>query len=82
MKYMTGEDIEEGDEVLIRGGADYIPGVVVKVLVPGGDDVQSWAQPKGGVLIEGGRLGLTLTERPEQDPELTFVRRAPGKDGT
>lgn len=73
MRYSTGEEIHEGDEVRMEGRDQ--PGRVVKIVLPGTPDAESWSAPNGGILIEGGGLGLSLTTHPENDPELIFVRR-------
>lgn len=76
MKCFSGEDVREGDVVLIRKNDVDALGVVEKVLAPDGIDARESHTPNGGVLISGGGLDLSITEKPETDPELIFVSRA------
>lgn len=65
----------EGDIVTIRGAGKSVEGVVLKVLLPDTPDAYGWAAPNGGALIEGGDLGLSVTESLETDEDVLFVRR-------
>ena len=76
MKYMSGIEVMEGDVVAVNycGPAE---GVVLKVILPNTPDAEEWTSPDGGVLIEGGGLGLFVTA-PEDEEDIVFVRRAAG----
>ena len=76
MKYKSGIEVIEGDVVAIRCTGRSVEGVVLKVILPNTPDAHAWAAPKGGVLIEGGGLGLSVTESLENDEDVIFVRRA------
>jgi hypothetical protein len=76
MKYMSGIEVMDGDVVAIRRTDQSTEGVVRKVILPNTPDARSWAAPNGGVLIEGGGLGLSVTESLENDEDVVFVRRA------
>jgi len=75
MKYSSGTDVQEGDEVRIKHRGYDEPGTVVQIIVPDTSDAKTWGAPEGGVLIEGGGLGLSLTTNLEKDPDVVFVRR-------
>jgi hypothetical protein len=78
MRYFNGKEVKTGDVVTVdRQGGVNIPAVIVKVLRPHTKDALDWQMPAGGVLIEGGGLGLFVNGRLEKDPEIKFVRRAP-----
>jgi hypothetical protein len=79
MKYMNGIEVMEGDVVAIRREDGFIEGVVLQVLLPNTPDADAWSSPNGGVMIEGGGLGLSITESLENDEEVVFVRRADSK---
>lgn len=79
MKYMNGIEVMEGDVVAIRREDGFIEGVVLQVLLPNTPDADAWSSPDGGVMIEGGGLGLSITESLENDEEVVFVRRASSK---
>jgi len=74
MRYSTGQDICEGDEVWLEGRG--MPGRVVKVVLPGTLEARDWAAPDGGVLIEREELGLALATHPERDHNLVLIRRS------
>ncbi|HYV48996.1 MAG TPA: hypothetical protein VFA20_29250 [Myxococcaceae bacterium] len=74
MRYSTGQDIREGDEVWLEARA--MPGMVVKVVLPGTLEAREWAAPDGGVLIEREELGLALATHPERDHNLVLIRRS------
>ena len=76
MRYKDGTEVCEGDEVLIRSAGRMLPGRVVKVVLPGTSHALALSAPNGGVLIEGAGLGMSLTERVEDDDEVVFVRRS------
>jgi hypothetical protein len=65
----------EGDIVVIRSAGNSVEGVVLKVLLPNTPDAYGWAAPNGGVLIEGGNLGLSVSESLETDEDVVFARR-------
>lgn len=75
MKYKNGVEVREGDIVLIAHGRGAEQGVVRKVLLPGTQDALDWSAPDGGVLIEGGGLGLSVSASLEDDEDVVFVRR-------
>jgi len=76
MTYMDGTEVREGDVVLIDGKA----GVIRKIIRPGTTDADSWSSPDGGILIEGGGLGLSVTKSLEHDKCVVFVRRGAEDD--
>jgi hypothetical protein len=76
MKYKSGIEVAEGDVVAIRDADRWVEGVVLKVILPSTPDAHAWAAPNGGVLIEGGGLGLSVTASLENDEDVVFVRRA------
>ena len=78
-KYRSGLDVVEGDVVAVLHDGEFVEGVVLKVILPNTPDAEAWASPNGGVLIEGGGLGLFVTATPEDDEDLVFVRRANDK---
>ena len=78
MKYQTGIEVNEGDIVAVRHGSSAVEGVVRKLILPKTVDPSNWSAPEGGVLIEGGGLGLSLTKSLEDDEDVSFVRRADG----
>ncbi len=79
MKYKSGIEVIEGDVVAIRGAERWLEGVVLEVILPSTPDAHAWSAPNGGVLIEGGGLGLSVTESLENDEDVVFVRRANSK---
>ena len=76
MKYTSGIEVMEGDVVAIEHTGGPIEGVVLKVILPNTPDARAWAAPNGGVVIEGGGLGLSVTESLENDEDVVLVRRA------
>lgn len=76
MKYKSGIEVIEGDIVAIRRDGRSMEGVVLRVILPNTPDAHTWAAPNGGVLIEGGGLGLSVTESLDNDEDVVFVRRA------
>jgi hypothetical protein len=79
MKYKSGIEVIEGDVVAIKGTDRWVEGVVLKGILPNTPDAHDWAAPHGGVLIEGGGLGLSVTESLENDDDVIFVRRGNSK---
>jgi hypothetical protein len=77
MTYFSGEEVREGDEVMMRSGDEQRAGVVVKLILAGSAEAEDWSAPEGGVLIEGGGLGLSLTANLERDADVVLVRRGP-----
>lgn len=75
MTYFSRDEVLEGDEVLLWSGDAQRAGVVVKIIQAGSAEAEDWAAPEGGVLIEGGGLGLSLTTHPERDADVVLVRR-------
>jgi hypothetical protein len=76
MTYKDGTEVREGDVVLIRHTDSSFRGVVSKLIRPGTIDAGDWSAPEGGVLIEGGGLGLSVIKSLEQDEDVVFVSRA------
>jgi hypothetical protein len=72
MRYRDGTEVCEGDVVAVYREH----GVVKKVILPATKDASDWSLPEGGVLIEGGGLGLFTTASLEQDEDVDFVSRA------
>jgi hypothetical protein len=75
MKYFSGEEVQEGDEVQMWRDGSYLPGVVIEIVAPGSPAAETWSAPEGGVVIEGCGLGLSITTSLENDSELVLVRR-------
>ncbi len=78
-KYMSGIEVMEGDVVAVHHNREAVEGVVLKVILPNTPDAEEWESPNGGVLIEGGGLGLFVQIHPEDAEDIVFVRRANGK---
>ena len=78
MKYMSGIEVMEGDVVAVHLGGVSAEGVVLKVIVPNTPDAEEWDLADGGVLIEGGGLGLFVTAHLADDEDIDLVRRAAG----
>ena len=79
MKYRSGLEVVEGDIVAVHHDGEFVEGVVLKVILPNTPDAEEWESPNGGVLIEGGGLGLFATHYLEDDEDIVFVRRANSK---
>ena len=79
MEYQSGIEVVEGDVVTIMRNEGPVEGVVLQVILPGTPSAEEWSSPNGGVLIEGGGLGLSVTESLEEDEEVVFIRRANSK---
>jgi len=79
MKYSSGIEVLAGDVVTIMRNEGPVEGVVIEVILSGTPSAEDWSAPNGGVLIEGGGLGLTLTDSLEDDEEVVFIRRASTK---
>lgn len=79
MKYQSGVEVVEGDVVTIMRNEGPVEGVVLQVILPDTPSAEEWSSPNGGVLIEGGGLGLSVTESLEDDEEVVFIRRASSK---
>jgi hypothetical protein len=77
MRYRDGTEVREGDVVSVHHGKTNDRGVVVSVVRPGTQAAIDWSLPRGGVLIEGGGLGLFTTEHLAEDEDIDFVSRAP-----
>jgi hypothetical protein len=75
MRYRDGTDVREGDVVLVHHGKTDDRGVVLRIVLPGTEDATDWSLPTGGVLIEGGGLGLFSTAHLEEDEDIAFVSR-------
>jgi len=75
MRYHSGEEVKQGDIVALTPDQGDEIGVVVSVLEPGSPEAIKWGVEQGGVLVEGGSPGLSLTRHPESDPELILIRR-------
>ena len=85
MRYQNGVEVRKGDVVAINREGHLVKGVVRKIILPNTQDSRTWAAPEGGVLIEGGGLGLSVTRSLEDDEDVVFVRRgedreSPGDD--
>lgn len=76
-KYHSGEQVMQGDEVLVWSNGQNHSGKVVRVLVPGSSEAVEWGAPDGGVFIEGGGLGLFVMTSLAEDPDIVLVRRRP-----
>ncbi len=76
MKYRSGLEVMEGDVVAVYHDSGSVEGVVLKVILPNTPDAEEWESPSGGVLIEGGGLGLFVTESLEDDEEIFLARRS------
>jgi hypothetical protein len=82
MRYRDGMEVRAGDVVHVRHGKTDEHGIVVEVILPGTEGAANWSLPAGGVLIEGGGLGLFTVRSLEEDEDIDFVSRAvvPGPD--
>lgn len=78
MRYQNGVEVRKGDVVTINRGGHAEEGIVRKVILPNTQDSRTWAAPEGGVLVEGGGLGLSVTKSLEDDEDVVFVRRGEG----
>jgi len=76
MRYRDGNEVCEGDVVAVHHGNDIEHGVVKKVILAATQDASDWSLPSGGVLIEGGGLGVFTAASIEQDEDISFVSRA------
>jgi hypothetical protein len=76
MKYFDRTEVRAGDVVTVERPTGNISAVAIEVLWPHTKDALDWNSSEGGVLIEGGGLGLFVTSHPEKDPEIEFMRRA------
>jgi hypothetical protein len=81
VRYKDGTEVREGDVVSIRSERSHVPGTVIKIFLPGTADACAWSIPDGGVMIEGGGLGMSVTRSLENDDEVIFVRRRPEEPG-
>jgi hypothetical protein len=77
MNYKDGTEVREGAVVEIRHSGGGAFGVVRKIISPGTTEASDWSVPEGGVLIEGGGLGLSVTKSLEEDEDVIFVHRGP-----
>lgn len=77
MMYFDRTEVRAGDVITVERLTGNILAVVIKVLQPHTKDALDWNTPGGGLLIEGGGLGLFVTSHPEKDPEIKFVQRTP-----
>ncbi len=76
-KYMNGIEVMDGDVVAVHHGRGVVDeGVVLHVLLPNSPEAEAWGVLEGGVMIEGGGLGLFLQRHPEDAEDIVFVRRA------
>ena len=76
MKYRSGLEVVEGDIVAVHHDGEFVEGVVLKVILPNTPDAEAWASPNGGVLIEGGGLGLSVHKHLEEEENIFLARRA------
>ncbi len=77
MKYLDGTEAQVGDILNVRQGKGVdVAGAILKIVRPHTQDAQDWSLPDGGVLIEGGGLGLFVTEHLDDDEDIVFVRRS------
>jgi hypothetical protein len=75
MRYRDSSEVHIGDVVVVHHGGSDARGVVIKIVAAGTRDATDWSLPEGGVLIEGGVLGLFAAASPEQDEDIDLVRR-------
>jgi hypothetical protein len=61
--------------VLVRRSNSEERGTVLRIVLPATQDATDWSLPSGGVLIEGGGMGLCVTAHLEEDEDVTFVKR-------
>jgi hypothetical protein len=76
MTYFDGTEAQLGDVITVRRDGIDVPGVVAKVVQPNSKEAEEWNLPDGGILIEGGGLGLFATHRLSEDNDIAFVRRS------
>ena len=77
MKYHSGEEVNEGDIVTVRRGGMAVEATVLKIILPNTEDARNWSAPDGGVLIEGGSLGRSVTKSLEDDEDPTATPDPP-----
>jgi hypothetical protein len=75
MNYANGLGVQIGDEISVRTSGANIPGVVLKIIHPYTEDAEHWSLPDGGLLIEGGGLGIFVTNSFSEDSDIVFVSR-------
>lgn len=75
MKYFSEIEVHEGDIILVRHGGVDVTGVVLKIIKPNTEDADNWSVPEGGILIEEGDFGLSVTKSFQDDEDIVFVRR-------
>jgi hypothetical protein len=75
MKYLDGTEAQVGDILTVRENGVDVRGVVLRIVRSNTEDAEDWSLPDGGVLIEGGGLGLFTTADLEEDEDIVFVRR-------
>jgi ribosomal protein L24 len=72
MKYLTGEDVEIGDIVLIERGRTV---GVVSSIIETLQDMQAWGVVVQGVMIEAKPFGLVLWNHEDTSSPLVFKKR-------
>lgn len=75
MKYYSGIEARDGDIIAVSSQGKRIEGRLLLIVQPNTADSETWSLPNGGVLIEGGGLGLFVVSSLEDDEDVEFVRR-------
>ena len=75
MKYLDGTETQIGDILSIRQKRVDVRGVLLKIVRFNTRNAKDWTLPDGGVVIQGGGLGLFTTADLEEDEDIVFVRR-------
>jgi hypothetical protein len=74
MKYITGEEINIGDKVLIENGrTDGIVHAVVETFA----QMQEWGVDEPGISIESAPFGLVFWPSSESEEPVIFKARSP-----
>jgi hypothetical protein len=77
MKYYDGTEIQVGDAITVqRDKGVTVPAVVLKIVLPHTEEAEQWSLPAGGILMEGGGLGIFVSSSLEEDSEIAFAHRA------
>jgi hypothetical protein len=75
MNYANGLEVQIGDEIYVRTSGANVSGVVLKIIQPHTEDAEQWSSPDGGILVEGGGLGMFVTHSFSEDSDIMFFRR-------
>jgi len=71
MKYLSGEEILVGDEVLIENGKT--PGIV-EIIIESQKEMKQWNVEESGVLIKAAPFGLVFWPLSNNDDPIVFQK--------